>query len=221
MTLRVRDNGIGIASDLLPGVFEQFVQGRQSSDRSQGGLGLGLSIVRSLVERHGGRVSAHSDGPGTGSEFVVSLPFAAGSAADAGTPPALAMTAPHPHALRVLIVDDNEDAAEMLAHTLGFLGHQAHVAYDGPQALEQAADLRPDVALLDIGLPGMDGYELAGRLKALFAGLRLIAVTGYGQDADRARAAAAGFDHHLVKPVDLDRLIGLLAPDTDAQRTEA
>jgi CheY-like chemotaxis protein len=209
IVVRVKDNGIGIAPDVLPRVFDLFVQGRQAIDRSQGGLGLGLAIVRNLVERHGGSVSAHSDGLGRGSEFVVRLPRAVVTAATDGSnrstmrrPADRVGTARH--ARRILVVDDNEDAAVMLAEALQAWGHATRVAHDGPTALRMAEAFNPDIAFLDIGLPVMDGYELAGRLRTLpgLAGIRLIAVTGYGQQSDREKSGAAGFSHHLVKPVD-------------------
>lgn len=212
--LRVRDNGVGIAADVLPRVFDLFVQGRQAIDRAEGGLGLGLTIVRSLTERHGGTVSAHSDGPGKGSEFVVRLPL---SKTQAAAPPLSELSKPLIEAsagtgARVLIVDDNVDAAEMLAHVLTMNGHQTWVAHDGPEALRQAAIARPLAAFLDIGLPVMDGYELAARLRETpgLESIRLVAVTGYGQDSDRQRSAAAGFHHHLVKPVNLDEVQAVL-----------
>ena len=207
IVLRVRDTGIGIGPDMLPRVFDLFVQGRQALDRSAGGLGLGLTIVRSLVERHGGRVSAHSDGPGQGSEFVVRLP-----AARVGVPhedaqrrtPASQATGAWRAVL--LVVDDNQDAAALLARGLRLMGHEVHVAHDGLDALRLAALFPLDVAFLDIGLPLMDGFELAARLRELptCRDAGLIAVTGYGQSADRQRTIAAGFHEHLVKPVDLD-----------------
>ena len=205
VVLRVRDTGMGIPADVLPRIFDLFVQGRQSIDRSPGGLGLGLAIVQSLVERHGGQVAVHSDGPGLGSEFTVRLPAIT-------TPePAAGGAQPHPaeggHGRRaaVLVVDDNQDAATLLAEALRLLGHEVHVAHDGLDAIDVAAERTFDVAFLDIGLPVMDGYELAARLRALpsSSATRLIAVTGYGQQSDRERSAAAGFDEHLVKPIDL------------------
>jgi signal transduction histidine kinase/CheY-like chemotaxis protein len=211
--VRVRDNGVGIAADVLPHVFDLFVQGGQAIDRAEGGLGLGLAIVRSLTERHGGSVSAHSDGPGKGSVFVVRLPIAL-------TPPSTAHTVPCDEALadaaatgiKVLIVDDNVDAAEMLAHALGLNGHHTWIAHDGPDALRKAVAAQPAAAFLDIGLPVMDGYELATRLRETpgLERIRLVAVTGYGQESDRQRSAAAGFHHHLVKPVDLDDVNAVL-----------
>jgi PAS domain S-box-containing protein len=212
LVVRVRDTGIGIAAEVLPTIFDLFVQERQASDRSQGGLGLGLTIVRNLVERHGGTVSAHSDGPGCGSEFVVRLPKAADLAAATTdehrtTSPCDAQqfaSAP----LEILVVDDNQDSAEMLAEALKANGHRAQVAHDAPSALRLARTHCPAVAILDIGLPVMDGYELASRLRDLpgLASIRLIALTGYGQESDRQRTRAAGFHHHLVKPVDFQAL---------------
>jgi len=206
----VRDNGIGIPADMLPRIFDLFVQERQALDRSQGGLGLGLTIVRNIMALHGGTATATSGGPGRGSEFVLRLPAAAARA----IPPAGARETTAPlstspmNGLPVLIVDDNEDAAMMLAESLSMKGCRVRVAADGPAALLAVADFRPDVALLDIGLPGMDGYELAAHLRddARLSDLRIVAVTGYGQRADRERAAAAGFAAHLVKPVDIEHL---------------
>ncbi len=212
VAITVRDTGIGMSAEVLPTVFELFVQGRQSSDRADGGLGLGLAIVRNIVEQHGGSVRAYSEGTGQGSEFTVRVP--------AATVPAEAVPATRPldaesriPAARVLIVDDNADAAEMLAHVLAARGHDVRVAYDGVQALQASADFLPQAAFLDLGLPVMDGYELASRLRELpgLDAIRLIAVTGYGQDSDRQRTRAAGFHHHLVKPVDITVLEALLA----------
>jgi PAS domain S-box-containing protein len=213
VVLRVRDDGVGMPADVLEHAFDLFVQGRQSIDRAQGGLGLGLAIVRSLVERHGGGVSAHSEGPDRGSEFVVRLPRA--GAPDAGEAPPAAPDGPRPAAelhARVLVVDDNVDAAETLGHVLDLQGCEVQVVHDGPSALRLAAARAFDAALLDIGLPVMDGYELAARLRELpgTAGARLVAVTGYGQDSDRERTAAAGFHHHLVKPVNPESLAAIL-----------
>jgi CheY-like chemotaxis protein len=217
VVLRVVDTGIGIAADVLPRVFDLFVQERQAIDRSQGGLGLGLTIVRNLVESHGGRVSAHSDGPGRGSEFVVRLPKATMPAALAAHPASTVgsgrSVAPAPDATRILVVDDNVDGAEMLASALRAKGYDTRVAHDAPTALRVAADFRPEVAFLDIGLPVMDGYELAARLRgaADASNTRLIALTGYGQESDREKTRAAGFEHHLVKPVNLEAIDALLA----------
>jgi len=212
LVITVRDTGIGIPPELLPNLFDLFVQGKRAIDRAEGGLGLGLAIVRSLVTLHGGEVAVRSDGPRTGSTFEVRLPALASLAA-AGerkkTPP------PGTYAVmsdtRILVVDDNVDAAELLSDALTGLGYDTRTAYDGPSALEVAAAFNPDVALLDIGLPAMDGYELARRLRerpSAAKPLRLIALTGYGRDSDRARTREAGFDAHMVKPIDLSALDG-------------
>jgi signal transduction histidine kinase/DNA-binding response OmpR family regulator len=205
--VRVKDTGIGLAPEMLRCVFEPFVQVDQSLERAQGGLGIGLTLVRSLVEMHGGTVHAHSAGLGQGSEFVVRLPVLP---QPAGAPPRpVAETQPSPvRPLRVLLVEDNKDSAESLATVLRLLGHEVNLAHDGPAALVAAADFQPEVVLLDIGLPGMDGYQVAQRLRQEF-GLteaRLIALTGYGQEEDRLRSLEAGFDQHLVKPVDHELL---------------
>ncbi|MEO8277544.1 MAG: ATP-binding protein [Thermoanaerobaculia bacterium] len=217
IVLEVRDSGIGIPPDVLPHVFEIFVQDRQALDRSNGGLGLGLTIVRSLVERHGGRVSATSAGTGKGSAFVVHLPSARPFRPDV---PAIAEEAAAPPLRRskILVVDDNQDAAELLAQGLKLIGHEACVAHDGIAALALATEHRFEAAFLDIGLPAMDGYELAQRLRKLptFANARLVAITGYGQPSDMERSRAAGFDEHLVKPVDLDAIERLIASWTGA-----
>jgi signal transduction histidine kinase len=205
--ITVTDTGIGLSRALLPRVFDLFVQGERTLDRAPGGLGIGLTIVRSLVDLHGGRVAAESDGAGRGSTFTVWLPLPSGSTATAPTPGGRpAPAAPPSSGVRVLVVDDNEDAADLLAEALRARGHEAHVAFDGPSALAAVDAVRPRVALLDLGLPVMDGYELARRLRG-WAGAEkvgLVAVTGYGQDPDRRASALAGFDVHLVKPVDLD-----------------
>jgi signal transduction histidine kinase len=213
--LRVRDEGIGIDPEMLGRVFDVFYQEPQSLDRSKGGLGLGLAIVRSLVELHGGTVEAHSEGPGQGSEFVVELPLASTiellevESPRQAASPIVAQSAEQSGGKRILIVDDNEDAAESIGDLLRDLGNEIETAYDGPAALRIAKVFKPQVCLVDIGLPAMDGYELARRLREsqdLASGARLIAVTGYGQDADRERSRQAGFDSHLVKPVNLDVL---------------
>jgi CheY-like chemotaxis protein/two-component sensor histidine kinase len=213
VALTVRDSGIGIAPDMLPRVFDMFTQERQALARTQGGLGLGLSIVRNLVELHGGTVEAHSDGRNRGSEFTVRLPLASGTSTGPGAAPAFRAPARFEgEGPIVLIVDDNHDAAVMLAEYVRSLGYRVRTAHDGPAALKAAAEISPQIALLDIGLPVMDGYELASRLREVHAAgaLKLIAVTGYGQAADRDRSRHAGFDAHLVKPVDLDDLANLL-----------
>jgi CheY-like chemotaxis protein len=196
--LVVRDSGIGIPAEYLPGLFEMFSQVEPALERSQGGLGIGLALARGLVELHGGAISARSQGAGMGSEFTLRLPIAMApveSAAASADPAA-------PARLRVLVVDDNRDAAESLAVMLELTGHDVAVAHDGTAALEAAARLLPDVILLDIGMPGMNGYEVAGRLRQTEAGQRilLVALTGWGQEEDKRRAIEAGFDHHLTKP---------------------
>jgi signal transduction histidine kinase len=204
--LRVSDTGIGMTPDVLASAFDTFVQGRQGVDRAQGGLGLGLSIVRSLTVRHGGSVHAESDGMGRGSTLTVRLPRVEGdrTATRSVARPA-SPSRRSENQKNVLVVDDNEDAATLLAEALACRGHQVRLAHDAVAALRLAADQAFDVALLDIGLPVMDGYELAGRLRALrhLTRVSLVAVTGYGQDTDRRKALAAGFHHHLVKPVNL------------------
>ena len=214
VVLRVRDSGSGISPDLLPHVFDLFVQEDRSLARSQGGLGIGLTLVRALVERHGGSVEAASEGPGHGSEFTVRLPLLdMPSGLDSGLPVPTPETAGK--TARVLLVEDNLDAAEALSELLRMWGHEVQVAHDGLSALMTARESHPDVVLLDIGLPGMDGYEVARELRAIpgLARARLIALTGYGQDADRHRSQLAGVDHHLVKPVDLEQLRTLLTGD--------
>jgi CheY-like chemotaxis protein len=207
----VTDNGIGIGPDLLPRLFQRFVQGERALDRAEGGLGLGLTIVENLLELHGGRISAHSEGVGHGSTFTVTLPRA--PEASLSEPTALLpQRVGSAVRRRILIVDDNVDAAQMLGDLVRDLGHEPKLAHDALSALDLIASFEPSIALLDIGLPVMDGYELAQRLRAVFApnALRLIAVTGYGQESDRLRAKQAGFDHHLIKPLDVDELIPLL-----------
>jgi PAS domain S-box-containing protein len=210
---RVRDTGVGIPADLLPGVFELFVQVDPEIDRSQGGLGIGLTLVRSLVEMHGGRVAAHSEGVGRGTEIEVRLPLAARverEPVDVELPRSRQLSGlPR----RVLVVDDNQDAAESVALLLELWGHHVRIAYDGRSALKEAPDFLPEVILLDIGLPGLDGYEVARQLRrdSRLDRALLIAMTGYGQDRDRLRSLDAGFSHHLVKPVDPAILRELLA----------
>jgi PAS domain S-box-containing protein len=213
----VRDTGVGIDPEMLPRVFHMFVQERQTLERSQGGLGLGLAIVRSLVELHGGTVAARSEGRGRGSELTIRLPAARPMPASVTTQPTAAETAPRPRGRRIMVVDDNEDAAEMLAEMLEHLGNTTRVANDADAAMRLVEEFAPDLAVLDIGLPIVDGYELARRLRARRGSdsLRLIALTGYGGASDRQRAASAGFDAHLVKPVGIgvlesviDRLVG-------------
>ena len=214
VVIRVRDDGVGILPEVLPHVFDVFVQGPRAIDRAQGGLGLGLTIVRSLVALHGGEVSASSAGPGKGSEFAVSLPERSDAAPPADEVSAIRNDSPAKEpGMRILLVDDNQDALDLLASLLSEMGHEVHAADNAHDALELAARVRPNLALLDIGLPEIDGYELARRLHALegLSQLRLIALTGYGQASDRTRALEAGFDVHLLKPVDPVELEGVLA----------
>jgi two-component system CheB/CheR fusion protein len=207
--IRVRDNGIGIAPDLLPRVFEQFVQAASGLARPKGGLGLGLALVKGIAELHGGTVSARSEGLGRGSEFAVNLPLA--------TPPEAAAPARLQGPLAalgvgtvvVLVIDDNVDAAESIAEVLAMEGHRVHVATDGLSGIRKARELKPGVVLCDIGLPDVDGYEVARELHADdgLRSTRLIALSGYAQPEDRRRALEAGFDAHLAKPVSLDALL--------------
>ena len=211
-TLRVRDDGIGVASELRERIFDLFVQGPRSADRAQGGLGIGLALARRLVELHGGTLACASAGANQGSEFVIRLPRLAAPAVARAAEAVAPAAAPVPARLSILVVDDNEDAAYMLAMLLEDAGHEVMSEHDPVIALERAQATRPEVCLLDIGLPRMDGHELARRLRATPEGrdATLIALTGYGQAADRAKAIAAGFDHFLVKPLDPDALERLL-----------
>ncbi len=215
VVVRVRDTGMGIEPDALLHIFDRFVQEPQAIDRAQGGLGLGLTIVRSLVERHGGTVAASSDGRGRGSEFTVWLPKAQVplAASGSGDREAAGPSAGVVAVRRILVVDDNEDGATLLSEVLSVNGHQTRTAHDGPSALLIASDFLPEVAFLDIGLPVMDGYELAARLREIpgLSSIRLIAVTGYGQESDRAKTREAGFERHLVKPVDMDSVERIVA----------
>jgi signal transduction histidine kinase len=206
-TICVRDGGFGIEAEMLPRVFESFSQGDHRSSRLQGGLGLGLALVKRLVEKHGGEVLAQSAGPGRGSEFVVRLPLAAKRIEPASAP--VASNGPAPR--RILVVDDSADAAESLALLLRMKGHEVSVAYDGPRAIEMAESERPAVMLLDIGLPGMDGYEVCRRVRERGIKTHIVALTGYGQDRDRERSLEAGFDGHAVKPVGMEELMRVIA----------
>ncbi len=219
-TLDVRDDGQGIDAGLLPTVFDLFVQGNQTSERSSGGLGLGLTLVKSLVQQHGGRVTAHSSGRGQGSTFSVWLPLFAAQPAEAGTR-GRAVIPRAIRALRVVVVDDNEDARLLLCELLTAVGHDVKSAGEPFAALETIAEHEPDVAILDIGLPVIDGFELAQRIRARMGDCtpRLIALTGYGQANDRERSKAAGFEVHLVKPVDATKLFELLTIPTSAGRS--
>ncbi len=215
IVVRVRDDGMGMAPETLSRVFELFVQADRSYDRGQGGLGIGLTVAQRLVEAHGGGIEAHSAGLGQGSELVVRLPV---PPPVEETPEPLAE--PEPGAVadraaprRVLVVDDNVDVADSLAILLRLRGHEVDTAYDGPAALKRAGAFHPEVVLLDIGLPGLDGYQVASRLRRRrrTASALLVALTGYGQEEDQSRALAAGFDRHLIKPVDPRVIYELLA----------
>jgi PAS domain S-box-containing protein len=213
--IRVRDTGIGMAPDALDRVFDMFYQAERRTTNAQGGLGIGLSLVRALVELHGGTVQAFSDGPGKGSEFVVRLPLLIPGETEQGTKPTSQAAEEKPAPRRVLVVDDGTDAADSLAMLLQLDGQEVYVAYDGPSALVQAEAYPPAIAFLDLGMPRMDGYELARRLREHPALRRmvLVAVTGWGQPEDRQRTREAGFDHHLVKPVEpveLQKILGAL-----------
>lgn len=216
IVIRVIDNGPGIEADLLPVIFDLFVQGKRTSDRTLGGLGIGLALVRNLVEMHGGTVEAFSEGRGLGSEFVVRLPGGKHEARpeQAFYPPASGTLSATDSSRRVLVVDDNADAADLLGHLLRERGHEVQVAHNAASALQVCADFTPQVAILDIGLPVMDGYELAGRLRGCCApgDCRFIALTGYGQPSDKERSRAAGFSAHLVKPIELAAVLEVLSP---------
>ena len=213
VAVRVRDTGVGMEPELRERVFDLFVQGGRGFDRAEGGLGIGLALVKNLVALHGGSVTVHSAGPGTGSEFAVTLGLIDRPPADAPAPsparagpvlPATRVTR------RVLLVDDNEDAAQLLGEVIRMVGHRVEIVHDPAAALRVVPGFAPEVAVLDIGLPGMDGYELAARLHTLAPGCRLVALTGYGQEKDRTRTREAGFEAHFVKPVPIDTLLRLL-----------
>jgi PAS domain S-box-containing protein len=211
VVIRVRDTGVGIPAEMLPSIFDMFTQVEQSLDRSQGGLGIGLTLVRRLVEMHGGTVEARSDGVGRGSEFSVRLPTLADALSDS-SPASVSSGERAGPARRILIVDDNSDSAESLALFLEITGNAVRVAHDGLEAVEVAAEFEPAVILMDIGLPKMNGYDAARAIRAAPWGERItmIAMTGWGQDEDRRRSTSAGFDHHFVKPVDPVDLQALL-----------
>jgi CheY-like chemotaxis protein len=220
-SISVRDSGIGLAPDALESVFTMFAQERAALDRSEGGLGIGLALVKGLVELHGGRVEARSEGLGQGSEFTVHIPLPSPpevpvqAAVDAVAPDGRVAA---PRGARILLAEDNADARESLATWLRLSGHTVSVAGDGVEALAAAERERPEVMVLDIGMPRLNGYDLARRLRALdwTAGVLLIAMTGWGQDDDQRRAREAGFDVHLTKPFDPEQLLELLARHPDA-----
>jgi signal transduction histidine kinase len=211
VVIEIQDNGMGIEPEFLPRIFDLFAQAERGLDRSQGGLGVGLTVCKQVIEMHGGSVVATSAGPDQGATFAMRLPIAEGA-----THAAPARSTKQDSLMRVLIVDDNRDAADSLAMLLQFEGRRTLCAYSGEEALREVAAFHPQLVLLDIGLPGLDGYEVARRLKAIAPQLRVIALSGYGQTEDRQRSTAAGFDAHLVKPIDLEALNRALAvgPET-------
>jgi CheY-like chemotaxis protein len=216
--IKVRDSGMGIDREMLESVFDLFTQEDQSLARSMGGLGIGLTLTRSLVSMHGGTVTAHSDGRGTGAEFRVRLPLP--QVGSLPLPTATKRLPARGPARRVLLIEDNPDALEMLQGVLEMSGHHVEVASDGVAGLDLALTTRPDVALVDIGLPGLDGYQVAERLRAESSGrgIYLVAVTGYGRNEDRERAYRAGFDAHLIKPINPEMILEMLKSDPPAQR---
>jgi PAS domain S-box-containing protein len=213
VVLRVIDNGIGISADLLPRIFEMFSQGKSEHQHSQGGLGIGLALARGLLDLHGGTIEARSGGPGHGSEFIVRVP-ARSATSIAGLTERMPAHSSSNDACKVLVADDNRDAADSLSILLQRDGHEVLKAYEGNAALAAAEAFRPDVALLDIGMPGLNGYEVAEQIRAQPWGreITLIALTGWGQAQDRQRALAAGFDHHVTKPVEPEKLQALVVP---------
>jgi CheY-like chemotaxis protein len=216
--IRVRDNGFGLAPEMLPQLFELFTQVGKTLEHSQGGLGIGLALAKRLVEMHGGNIEAHSQGPGEGSTFIVRLPLAQAHGNEGQKSGEEASRPDRTGSLRILVVDDNVDGAEMLAMLLTLTGHVTETVHTGAAALEAARTFQPQIVLLDIGLPLMNGYEVAGRLRSdpAMKGLILVAVTGWGTENDRRRAQEAGFDHHLTKPVQIQKLQELI---TEIQET--
>jgi signal transduction histidine kinase/ActR/RegA family two-component response regulator len=219
VAIRIKDDGIGIESTMLPKIFDMFVQVDNRLERATGGLGIGLTLVRHFVELHGGSVHAASGGPQRGSEFTIRLPLAEMPVAAAPDPPIHGNSAGAAGTgLRVVVVDDNYDNADTMSTLLRMLGNEVRVFNSGEEALERIAQAPPDVVLLDIGMPKMNGYEVAKRIRSQPGGqdIMLVAITGWGQEIDRVRSRAAGFDHHLVKPVDFDQLQRLLAERQEA-----
>jgi CheY-like chemotaxis protein len=219
--LEVADTGAGIPPNLGERIFELFVQGDRALDRAQGGLGIGLTLVRALVGLHGGTVEARSDGAGRGSLFVVRLPAVPLPAEELAPPPAIAPSSPGQ--LHIVLIEDNDDAREILHVALTLAGHRVWDAADGRAGVELVASRAPDVAIVDVGLPGLDGYEVARLIRAGARGasVRLIALTGYGQAEDRQRALSAGFDAHLTKPVAPERVAAAIADVRPARRDDA
>lgn len=211
--IRIKDSGMGITEDLLPKIFDIFVQGSRVTERTYGGLGLGLTLAREIVEFHGGTIEATSDGPRQGSEFIVSLPLAPSVSPASRRESHPAKTLPKQSRARIVVVEDNKNQAASLQRLLQAMGHEVQVAYDGPSAMKLMSTFIPDIALIDLGLPTMDGYEVAQRLREQpeFRNVILIAQTGWGREEDRKRAREAGFEHHLVKPIDHHQLAQILA----------
>ena len=222
VVIRVRDTGIGIPAEKLSQIFELFAQGDRSLARQEGGLGIGLTLARSLAELHGGSLGATSDGPDKGSVFMVRLP-AAERPSVLSNPDRLPGGSAWGSGSRVMVVDDNLELALGLARLLKLLGHDVKMAHDGPTALEAARSFQPEVVLLDIGLPGLDGYQVATILRQECCGRRprIIAITGYGHEEDRRRSREAGFDYHLVKPIEFRSLVTLLADTTACRKAPA
>jgi signal transduction histidine kinase len=215
--IRVRDTGMGIAPELLPTMFELFRRADDSLGRSEGGLGIGLALARGLIEMHGGRIEAFSEGPDKGSEFTIRLPRSTIEASvEPERQPAVELARRDAKPLRVLVVDDSVDSAESMAIILEMSGYEVRKAHSGPEALDMAADYRPDIVLMDIGMPGMSGHEVAQKMRegAATRDIILIAMTGYGRQVDREQSRAAGFDHHLVKPLDFEKLNEVLTTAT-------
>ncbi len=208
----VSDNGSGIGPEVLPHIFDLFTQEGRSLDHAQGGLGIGLTVVRSLLELHGGTVTASSPGLGQGSEFQVAIPLMADPPTEVPQRAESDLASPG-LSHRIAVIDDNVDANESLKAVLQMMGHEVSTAFDGTAGFELIRDTRPEIVVCDIGLPGMDGYQVIARLRETLEGPMpvMIALTGYGQPEDRARTQAAGFDHHLTKPVDVEALIWLIA----------
>lgn len=212
--IHVRDDGIGISAAMLPHIFDMFSQATPALEPSEGGLGIGLALARGLLKLHRGTITARSDGEKRGSEFVVKLPIVVElEAADSAGPASTEAAVPATEGIRVLVADDNPDAVDSLAMLLSLQGYQVHAARTGTAALELADRLRPHAAVLDIGMPGMSGYEVAREIRAAEQGAKmlLIASTGWGQEQDKRHAAVAGFDHHLTKPLDIDELDRILS----------
>jgi signal transduction histidine kinase/CheY-like chemotaxis protein len=210
--IRVRDTGVGIAPENLKYIFEPFAQVEAQLERNEAGLGIGLTLVRELIELHGGTIEAHSEGLGLGSEFVVRLPLAAPASAEGKARPTASPAQPERKKRQVLVVDDNRDSVQSMAMLLKLGGHEVLTAYDGLEAFEVASKARPDVIVLDIGLPRQNGYETARRIREQPWGRDtvLVAMTGWGQDEDRRQSEAAGFNHHLVKPIQHETLLKIL-----------